>query len=211
MQPKYRKEVKKYYMNSLDIWLLAVALAMDCFTVSIVSGVILSDRFRLFSKEGLTILRMAFLFGFFQALMPLLGWFATSRFSEHLEAIDHWIAFALLAFIGGKMILESFDDEKESSFDPQRMRMQLLLAIATSIDALAIGISFACIGFHRLTQLSVPLIIIGIVSFLFSVLGYMLGSRFGKSITRRLKPELLGGIILVVIGAKILMTHLLDM
>ena len=198
-------------MNSLDIWLLAVALAMDCFTVSIVSGVILSDRFRLFSKEGLTILRMAFLFGFFQALMPLLGWFATSRFSEHLEAIDHWIAFALLAFIGGKMILESFDDEKESSFDPQRMRMQLLLAIATSIDALAIGISFACIGFHRLTQLSVPLIIIGIVSFLFSVLGYMLGSRFGKSITRRLKPELLGGIILVVIGAKILMTHLLDM
>ncbi len=211
MQPKYRKEVKKYYMNSLDIWLLAVALAMDCFTVSIVSGVILSDRFRLFSKEGLTILRMAFLFGFFQALMPLLGWFATSRFSEHLEAIDHWIAFALLAFIGGKMILESFDDEKESSFDPQRMRMQLLLAIATSIDALAVGISFACIGFHRLTQLSVPLIIIGIVSFLFSVLGYMLGSRFGKSITRRLKPELLGGIILVVIGAKILMTHLLDM
>jgi putative Mn2+ efflux pump MntP len=154
---------------------------------------------------------MAFLFGFFQALMPLLGWFATCRFSEHLEAIDHWIAFALLAFIGGKMILESFDDEKESSFDPQRMRMQLLLAIATSIDALAIGISFACIGFHRLTQLSVPLIIIGIVSFLFSVLGYMLGSRFGKSITRRLKPELLGGIILVVIGAKILMTHLLDM
>ena len=198
-------------MNSFDIWLLAVALAMDCFTVSIVSGVILSDRFRLFSKEGLTILRMAFLFGFFQALMPLLGWFATSRFSEHLEAIDHWIAFALLAFIGGKMILESFDDEKESSFDPQRMRMQLLLAIATSIDALAVGISFACIGFHRLTQLSVPLIIIGIVSFLFSVLGYMLGSRFGKSITRRLKPELLGGIILVVIGAKILMTHLLDM
>lgn len=211
MQPKYRKEVKKYYMNSLDIWLLAVALAMDCFTVSIVSGVILSDRFRLFSKEGLTILRMAFLFGLFQTLMPLLGWFATSRFSEHLEAIDHWIAFALLAFIGGKMILESFDDEKESSFDPQRMRMQLLLATATSIDALAVGISFACIGFHRLTQLSVPLIIIGIVSFLFSVLGYMLGSRFGKSITRRLKPELLGGIILVVIGAKILMTHLLDM
>lgn len=198
-------------MNSLDIWLLAVALAMDCFTVSIVSGVILSDRFRLFSKEGLTVFRMAFLFGLFQALMPLIGWFATSRFSEHLEAVDHWIAFALLAFIGGKMILESFEDEKESSFDPQRLRMQLLLAIATSIDALAVGISFACTGFHRLTQLTVPLMIIGIVSFLFSVLGYTLGARFGKSITRRLKPELLGGIILVVIGAKILMTHLLDM
>ena len=209
MQPKYRKRVKKYYMNSLDIWLLAVALAMDCFTVSIVSGVILSDRFKLFSKKGLSVFRMAFLFGVFQALMPLIGWLATSRFSEHLEAIDHWIAFALLAFIGGKMIRESFDEEQEHSFDPQRLRMQLLLAIATSIDALAVGISFACTGYHRLSQLTVPFIIIGVVSFLFSILGYLLGTRFGKSITRRLKPELLGGIILVVIGVKILMTHLL--
>lgn len=198
-------------MNSLDIWLLAVALAMDCFTVSIVSGVILSDRFRLFSKEGLGVFRMAFLFGLFQALMPLIGWFATSRFSEHLEAIDHWIAFALLAFIGGKMILESFEEEKEPSFNPQQLKMQLVLAIATSIDALAVGISFACMGYHRLTQLTIPLFIIGIVSFLFSVLGYVLGARFGKSIARKLKPELLGGIILVVIGAKILMTHLLDL
>ena len=209
MQPKYRKRVKKYYMNSLDIWLLAVALAMDCFTVSIVSGVILSDRFRLFSKEGLGVFRMAFLFGLFQALMPLIGWFATSRFSEHLEAVDHWIAFALLAFIGGKMILESFQEEKEPSFNPQQLRMQLLLAIATSIDALAVGISFACTGYHQLAQLAVPLWIIGIVSFLFSLSGYMLGARFGKSITRKLRPELLGGIILVVIGVKILMTHLL--
>ena len=198
-------------MNSLDIWLLAVALAMDCFTVSIVSGVILSDRFRLFSKEGLGVFRMAFLFGLFQALMPLIGWFATSRFSEHLEAIDHWIAFALLAFIGGKMILESFEEEKEPSFNPQQLKMQLVLAIATSIDALAVGISFACMGYHRLTQLTIPLFIIGIVSFLFSVLGYVLGARFGQSIARKLKPELLGGIILVVIGAKILMTHLLDL
>lgn len=198
-------------MNSLDIWLLAVALAMDCFTVSIVSGVILSDRFRLFSKEGLGVFRMAFLFGLFQALMPLIGWFATSRFSEHLEAIDHWIAFALLAFIGGKMILESFEEEKEPSFNPQQLKMQLVLAVATSIDALAVGISFACMGYHRLTQLTIPLFIIGIVSFLFSVLGYVLGARFGKSIARKLKPELLGGIILVVIGAKILMTHLLDL
>ena len=211
MQPKYRKRVKKYYMNSLDIWLLAIALAMDCFTVSIVSGVILSDRFRLFSKEGIGIFRMAFLFGLFQALMPFIGWLATSRFSEQLEFIDHWIAFALLAFIGGKMILESFSEEQEHTFNPQRLRTQLLLAVATSIDALAVGISFACTGYHQLMQLTVPLLIIGIVSFLFSVLGYVLGARFGKSITRRLKPELLGGLILVVIGAKILMTHLLGM
>ena len=196
-------------MNLLDIWLLAVALAMDCFTVSIVSGVILSNRFPLFSREGLGVFRLAFLFGLFQALMPLIGWFATSRFSEHLESIDHWIAFALLAFIGGKMIKESFEEEQKSTFDPQRLHTQLLLAVATSIDALAVGISFACTGYHRLSQLTAPFIIIGVVSFLFSILGYILGTRFGKSITRRLKPELLGGIILVVIGVKILMTHLL--
>jgi len=196
-------------MNLLDIWLLAVALAMDCFTVSIVSGVILSNRFPLFSKEGLGVFRLAFLFGAFQALMPLIGWIATSRFSEHLEFIDHWIAFALLAFIGGKMIKESFDEEEKHTFDPQRLRTQMLLAVATSIDALAIGISFACTGYHQLSQLTIPLVIIGIVSFLFSILGYILGARFGKSIARRLKPELLGGIILVVIGVKILMTHLL--
>ena len=196
-------------MNLLDIWLLAVALAMDCFTISIVSGVILSNRFPLFSREGLGVFRLAFFFGLFQALMPLIGWFATSRFSEHLESIDHWIAFALLAFIGGKMIKESFEEEQKSTFDPQRLHTQLLLAVATSIDALAIGISFACTGYHHLSQLTIPLIIIGVVSFLFSILGYLLGTRFGKSITRRLKPELLGGIILVVIGVKILVTHLL--
>lgn len=201
MQPKYRKRVKKYYMNSLDIWLLAMALAMDCFTVSIVSGVIVRRW-----MWGMVI-RLAFFFGLFQALMPLIGWLATSRFSEHLEAIDHWIAFALLAFIGGKMIKESFEEEQEPSFNPRHLRTQLLLAIATSIDALAIGISFACTGYHQLVQLTVPLWIIGIVSFLFSIFGYVLGVRFGRSIARRLRPELLGGIILVVIGVKILLSH----
>lgn len=189
-------------MNSLDIWLLAVALAMDCFTVSIVSGVIV--RCHLW---GL-VLRMAFLFGAFQALMPLLGWLATSHFSEQLEAVDHWIAFALLAFIGGKMVKESFEDEEEQTFNPQSLRVQLLLAVATSIDALAVGISFACIGYDSLVSLTFPLIIIGIVSFLFSVVGYLFGVRFGRSIARRLKPALLGGIILVVIGVKILVSHL---
>ena len=136
-------------MNSLDIWLLAVALAMDCFTVSIVSGVLV--RRWLWGM----VLRMALLFGLFQALMPLVGWLATSRFSEHLEAIDHWIAFALLAFIGGKMIKESFAEEQEPSFNPRHLRTQLLLAVVTSIDALAVGISFACTGYHQLVQLTV--------------------------------------------------------
>lgn len=189
-------------MNSLDIWLLAVALAMDCFTVSIVSGVIVR-RFML----GL-VLRLAVFFGAFQALMPLIGWLATNHFSEALESIDHWIAFGLLSFIGGKMIKEAFEEEGEHTFNPQRLVTQLLLAIATSIDALAVGISFACIGYHSLNSLLWPLIVIGVVSFTFSVLGYMLGVRFGRRIERRLKPELLGGVILLVIGVKILLSHL---
>ena len=187
-------------MNLLDIILLAIALAMDCFTVSIVSGVI--------KKLSSGILRMAFLFGFFQAMMPLLGWLGISYFQTYMEAYDHWIAFLMLAFIGGKMIKESFGPEEEQHFDPSRLHTQLLLAIATSIDALAIGISFACTGFTELSQLTMPLLIIGIVSFLFSIIGYHLGRRFGKSITRRMKPELLGGVILVLIGVKILVTHL---
>ena len=190
-------------MELLDILFLSVALAMDCFTVSIVGGVILRR------KVWAVMLQTAFLFGFFQALMPLIGWAATSRFQYLIEAYDHWIAFALLAFLGVRMIRESFQPEEEQHFNPRRLRTQLLLAVATSIDALAIGISFACTGYTELSQLTLPLIIIGLVSFLFSLVGYHLGRRFGKSITRRLKPELLGGVILTLIGVKVLLSHLL--
>lgn len=191
-------------MNSLDIWMLAVALAMDCFTVSIVSGVIV--RRWLWAL----ILRLALLFGLFQALMPLAGWLATNHFSEQLEFIDHWIAFGLLAFIGGKMIRESLGpEEEEKQFDPKNLQTQLLLAVATSIDALAIGISFACMGYRDVMQIAYPLVVIGLVSFLFSMFGYQLGVKFGRAIARRLKPELLGGIILLAIGVKILATHLM--
>ena len=198
-------------MNLLDIILLAVALAMDCFTVSIVSGVISpqqSNHHSSFLISHSSLLRMAFLFGFFQAMMPLLGWLGISHFQAYMEAYDHWIAFGLLGFIGGKMVCESFGLEEDQHFNPSRLRTQLLLAIATSIDALAIGISFACTGFTDLSQLTMPLLIIGIVSFLFSIVGYHLGRRFGKTITRKIKPELLGGVILILIGVKILMTHL---
>ena len=208
-------------MNLLDIILLAVALAMDCFTVSIVSGVLFNGQWTMDNGQLSTrsnnyplsilhfpLLRMAFLFGFFQAMMPLLGWLGISHFQAYMEAYDHWIAFGLLGFIGGKMIWESFGDEEDQHFNPSKLRTQLLLAIATSIDALAIGISFACTGFTELSQLTMPLLVIGIVSFLFSIVGYHLGRCFGKAITRKIKPELLGGVILVLIGVKILMTHL---
>lgn len=216
LRAKYKNRANKYDMNLLDIILLAVALAMDCFTVSIVSGVIDHGDWHNDSSEAkirvpvpVIYLRMAFLFGLFQAMMPLLGWLGISHFQTYMEAYDHWIAFGLLGFIGGKMIWESFGDEEDQHFNPNRLRTQLLLAIATSIDALAVGISFACTGFTMLSQLTMPLVIIGIVSFLFSIVGYHLGRRFGKTITCRLKPELFGGIILVLIGLKILLSHLL--
>ena len=189
-------------ISVLDLLLLSVALAMDCFTVSILSGVILRRPI------SSSIMRMAVLFGLFQALMPLIGWLGTSHFSHYLEAIDHWIAFGLLAFIGGKMVWESFGDEEERSFNPLSLRMQVMLAVATSIDALAIGISMACLGYTHITQLTMPLGMIGMVSLLFSLLGYWLGVRFGRVIAQRLKPELVGGIVLILIGVKVLVSHL---
>ena len=200
-------------MNLLDIILLAIALAMDCFAVSIVSGVIVRARTAAHDDRHAspilhTRLRMAFLFGFFQALMPLIGWLGISWFSRQLEAYDHWIAFVLLAFIGGNMIREAFSPEEEQHFNPHRLRTQLLLAVATSIDALAVGVSFACMGYRHLSQLMVPLPIIALVSFLFSLLGTRLGLRFGGPLARRLKPGILGGIILILIGVKILVSHL---
>jgi putative Mn2+ efflux pump MntP len=188
-------------MDFIDLLLLAIALAMDCFTVSMVSGAILRKT------EWKVILWIAFLFGFFQAMMPLLGWLGTTYVEQYIEAYDHWIAFGLLAFIGIRMIRESFLPEEERFFNPRKLGTQILLAIATSIDALAVGISFVCTGYHTLKSLTVPLWIIGIVSFLFSVIGNLLGIRFGK-ISHRFKPELAGGIILIAIGCKILWTHL---
>ena len=122
-----------------DLFLLSVALAMDCFTVSIMGGVILRRPI------GNAIVRMAVLFGLFQAAMPFFGWLGTANFSHYIEAVDHWIAFGLLAFIGGKMVWESFGEEEQQSFNPLSLRTQLLLAVATSIDALAIGNSMAWI------------------------------------------------------------------
>ena len=186
----------------LDIILIACALAMDCFTVSVVAGVIVRK------KDVPLMLRLAILFGFFQALMPFIGWLLTYRFSSLLENIDHWIAFGLLLFIGGKMIFDAFSDDETQSFDPRHLKTQLALAVATSIDALAIGISFACSGYTTFRQIELPLAVIGLASFLFSVCGYLIGVRFGSAVTKRIKPELLGGLILIAIGIKILVEHL---
>jgi len=197
-------------MSILDILLLAVGLAMDCFAVSIVSGVLQGGDALATAMRALprTMLRMAVLFGLFQALMPLIGWLGISLFQKYMEAYDHWIAFLLLAFIGGRMVKDGLSPSDEPHFDPSRLRVQLLLAVATSIDALAVGVSFSCTGYTALSQLAFPLTAIGLVSVLFSIAGYLLGRRYGHAIARRLKPELAGGIILIFIGTKILLSHL---
>ena len=189
-------------MSVVEIVLIAIALAMDCFAVSIVSGVICR---KLYTAKAL---RMAFLFSLFQALMPLIGWTAIHYFQHSVEAYDHWIAFGFLFIIGAKMIRDSFSGEEASQLDPLLLSTQLLLAVATSIDALAVGISMSCSGFSTARMLVVPLIIIGVVSFLFS-LGSLIGVRYGDTVAKKIRPELLGGIILIGIGIKILLEHLL--
>ncbi len=189
-------------MSNLDIFLLAVALAMDCFAVSVVSGVLLG---RFVAKVAF---RMGVLFGMFQAMMPFIGWFGMNHFSEYLESVDHWIAFGLLAFLGGKMIKDAFSGDEGHHFVPGSLSNQLMLAVATSIDALAVGISFACLNYRTIGQLVMPLAVIGAVSLVMSLLGNVLGARFGCSISKRLKPEFVGGVILLLIGIKILVSHL---
>lgn len=190
-------------MTNLDIWLLAIGLAMDCFAVSIASGIIMK-RIRL-----RPMLSMAFAFGFFQALMPLLGWIGASSFSHLIEDWDHWIAFAILAFLGGRMVCESFKDEEcRHEFDPTNLKVLLTLAVATSIDALAVGISFAFVGTYSISTILPPIGIIGLVSFVLSLAGLMFGICFGHGIARKLRAELWGGIILIAIGTKILIEHL---
>lgn len=190
-------------MTGLEIWLLAIGLAMDCFAVSIASGIILKRvRMR-------PMLIMALAFGFFQALMPLLGWIGASFFSHLIENIDHWIAFAILAFLGGRMVLESFKDEDcRHEFDPTSLKVVSALAVATSIDALAVGVSFAFLGVRSFSSILLSIGIIGFVSFALSFVGLMFGIRFGCGIARKLRAELWGGVILIIIGTKILIEHL---
>ncbi len=190
-------------MSHLEIWLLAVALAMDCFAVSIATGITLKQvRWR-------PMLVMAFFFGLFQAMMPLIGWMGTTLFSHLFEQIDHWIAFGILCFLGGRMVVESFKEEEERhTSDPTRLLVVLTLAVATSIDALAVGVSFACLGIASWSHIFYPIAIIGLVSFLLSIAGLLIGICFGNGVARHLKAERWGGLILILIGCKILVEHL---
>ncbi len=188
-------------MTNLENWLIAIGLAMDCLAVSIASGIILKK------VQWRTILTMAFFFGFFQALMPFLGWLGASRFSHLIENVDHWIVFLILSFLGGRMIWESFkDDECRKDFNPASLKVIFTLAIATSLDALAVGISYAFMGIRTVEGIFSPILIIGLVSFIISVSGLLFGIFFGCR--HNMRVELWGGLILIFIGTKILIEHI---
>ena len=182
----------------LTIIVVAVGLAMDAFAVSIVSG---ATYRQLHVKHAL---RIALFFGGFQAVMPLIGSLAGLSLKEHIVDYDHWIAFGLLTAVGGKMIYEAFKIEQaEKRFDPTSLITLLALSVATSIDALAVGITLSLIA----TSIIEAVIVIGAVTFMLSYLGVAIGKRFGHFFESKI--EILGGIILIAIGVKILLEHTL--
>ena len=184
-------------MSIIEIALIGIALAMDAFAVSICKGLAMS---KMSYKKTIII---ALFFGVFQALMPLLGYFLGNAFASSIAAIDHWIAFILLAFIGGKMIYEAIKNEGEGYCDLKYDFKEItLLAFATSIDALAVGISFAFLQVEIWSAASY----IGVITFILSIIGVLVGNRFGVKF--KSKAEFAGGIILVLIGIKILLEGL---
>ena len=183
-------------MSIYEIIFIAVGLAMDAFAVSVCKGLAMK---KIKWKSAIII---ALYFGIFQALMPIIGFFLGSTFSNLVQKIDHWIAFWLLSIIGINMIKESTDDELEKRNDKIDVKTMLILAVATSIDALAIGVTFSFFEVNVLLAITV----IGIITFVLSILGVVIGNKFGDKLQN--KAELIGGIILIGMGLKILLEHL---
>lgn len=185
----------------ITVFLTGVALSMDAFAVAICKG--LKMQKLNYKQTGI----IALFFGGFQALMPFIGWTLGHSFKDYIESFDHWVAFALLVFIGGKMIYEAFkgdDDEDDcGGFDIKEL---FIMAIATSIDAMAAGIAFAIDGIETLASILWAVLVIGVTTFIFSAIGVFIGHKFGA--VYKSKAELAGGIILILIGAKILLEHL---
>lgn len=183
-------------MGFLELFLLAIGLSMDAFAVSICKGLALKQT------RPRHMLIVGAWFGIFQALMPAIGYLLGSAFEQYITAIDHWIAFVLLALIGGNMIREALSDEEENADASLGFRTMLMLAVATSIDALAVGITFAFLGVSLLPSVS----LIGVTTFVISAVGVRLGSVFGTKYQK--KAGIAGGVILILIGLKILLEHL---
>ena len=186
-------------MGFLELFLIAIGLSADAFSVSVCKGL---NMRKLNLKHAYLI---ALFFGVFQAVMPLIGYLLGTGFSEYIEKFDHWIAFALLAFIGGKMVIEAIrekDGGPEEKTDALSTGELTVLAVATSIDALAVGITFAVLKVNILPSV----LLIGVTTFALSLGGVLLGNRFGAKY--KTKAEVAGGVILVLIGLKILLEHL---
>jgi len=184
-------------MDIISILFIAFSLAMDAFSVSISSGITIRDI------RSYQILKMGLSFGIFQTFMPVLGWLAGASLKTYISTVDHWIAFGLLAFVGLRMIYESVKDEHQivNPFDNKTL---FLLSISTSIDALAVGVSFSFLNISILF----PVLIIGIVTFILSSLGILMGNGL-RHFFEKIKVEIFGGIILIGIGIKILLEHLI--
>lgn len=184
----------------IELLLIGAGLAMDAFAVSICKGLAM----RKVNKKQAVIIGL--FFGGFQALMPFIGWLLGSQFESYITSIDHWIAFILLGFIGGKMIFEAVKPEEDVEIDqmdpPLDLKELFLLAVATSIDALAVGITFAFLDYPIVEAVS----IIGVTTFIISVGGVYVGNFFGNKY--KSKAEFAGGLILVLIGIRILLSHL---
>jgi manganese efflux pump family protein len=185
-------------MNFFEVLLIALSMAMDAFAVCL--GVGTQGR----TSGRRATFRLAFHFGFFQFMMPVLGWFAGANIVQYIAAYDHWVAFGLLGFVGVRMIRAGVDNHADpaSAADPSRGWSLVLLSIATSIDALAVGFSLGLVGF----TIWYPAVVIGIVTGLVSWLGLRLGSRLGAEFGKRI--GIAGGIVLILIGLRILITHL---
>lgn len=186
-------------MNLFELILISIGLAMDCFAVSFSAGANQKD----YKAKGILI--VAFMFGLFQAGMPIIGWLGGEVVVRYISQFDHWIAFGILAFIGGKMVLDGIKpEEQKESINILKPSTLIILSIATSIDALAVGFSFSMIQVNIWTSI----LSIGIASFILSAIGSLLG----KKISEKIKPEyaeIAGGIILIIIGLKILISHLI--
>lgn len=183
-------------MGLVELIVLSIGLAMDAFAVAICKGLSMT---KMKWKNAIII---AAYFGVFQALMPILGFLLGINFQNKITKIDHWIAFILLLGIGVNMITEALSNEKEESNDSIKFKDMLILAIATSIDALAVGITFAFLKVNIILSSS----LIGIITFIISMIGVKIGNVFGDRYKQ--KAELSGGIILILLGVKILLEHL---
>ena len=187
-------------MSLIEITLMAVSLSMDAFAVALCKGLAIKK----INLKSCAIVGLWF--GAFQGLMPMIGYFLGSTFADKITSIDHWIAFILLALIGGNMIKEALSKDEEKVNDSLGFKTMLVMAIATSIDALAVGVSFAFTDFEPDWFVYVAFVLIGIITFTLSAIGVKIGNVFGTKF--KTKAEFTGGLILILLGIKILLEGL---